>query len=60
MAETLLATIKPAGVELPPRKTFDAPADEPVEPEQPVLQPAPREMNPGDNTQPQEPADTIQ
>ena len=59
MAETLLATIKPAGVELPPRKTFDAPADEPVEPEHPVLQPAPRAMNPGDNTQPQEPADTI-
>lgn len=60
MAETLLATIKPAGVELPPRKTFDRPADKPVESEKPVLQPAPREMNPGDNTQSQPPADTIQ
>lgn len=60
MAKTLLANIKPADMELPPRKTFDRPADAPLEPEQPALQPAPREMNPGNNTQPRKPADTIQ
>lgn len=53
-AQQLLAAVTPEGMELPPTKTFDAPAHNPTEEHQPTLQPAPREMKPGEHhsTQP--------
>lgn len=48
MAQALLETLTPAGVELPPRKTFDIPEDS-DQADESVLQPAPQEINPGEN-----------
>jgi putative membrane protein len=60
LAEQLLATVTPADMELPPRRTFESPADKPVETERPALQPAPREINPGVHNPSEQPAETVQ
>lgn len=59
MAERLLATVTPADMELPPRKTFDSPLDKPVETQRPELQPAPREMNPDSTDLSEQPTDAV-
>src|SRR5690606_28302547 len=59
LAEQLLATVTPADMELPPRRTFESPADKPVETERPALQPAPREINPGVHNPSEQPAATV-
>lgn len=60
MAEKLMAAVNPENIQLPPRHPFEHPTETPVESDQPVLQPAPRKIDPDDNTQPVPPADTIQ